>query len=71
MQKIIEAFAAMPNSSLWWPIIFGGAWSLFCFWPRRDGGMIPYNIALAAPGWVTLGPILFFWLAWAVIVATT
>lgn len=69
MDNIYQSIVAMPHSSMWWPIILGGAWCLFCLWPRFDGGGIPYVIFVVASVWFSLGPVVFVWVVWALIVA--
>lgn len=69
MGAIWNSVQAMPNSSMWWPIILGGLWSVIMFWPRSDGGGIGFSLALVAPAWFTLGPVAVAWIGWAVIVA--
>jgi hypothetical protein len=65
MQPIWTSAAAMPNSSMWWPLILSGLWAFIIMWPRYDGGHIPYSLGLVAPGWFTLGPIIAVWVIWA------
>jgi hypothetical protein len=70
MTAITDSVAAMPNSSMWWPIILSGLWSFYMVWPRLDGGGVPYGgYANMLPWWASLGPIIFFWVAWAGAVA--
>lgn len=70
MTAIWNSVQAMPNSSMWWPLITGGLWCLYMLWPRVDGGNVPYGCyATVAPAWFSLGPVAAVWAAWAAIVA--
>lgn len=70
MSAIVNEIVAMPHSTMWWPIIIGGLWGIWMLWPRVDGGGVPFGgYANVLPAWFTLGPIVFVWVAWAILVA--
>lgn len=70
MRNIVYSISAMPQSSMWVPLIITFFWCLYMVWPRVDGANIPYGgLANVVPAWISMGPLVVIWVAWAVAVA--
>lgn len=69
MKNIGSSISAMPQSSMWVPIIITFIWCIYMLWPRVDGGNVPYGgLANVLPAWISVGPLVIVWIIWAIVV---